>query len=88
MVSQQVIRVPLTDLGVVRVMCKKCKVTTETPLDGLAGTFQRGACPSCGTTFWSRQEQSGPLGDIQIAINELSALSDLLSVEFVLTPPA
>ena len=84
--SEKMLRVQLSELATVRVVCKKCnRGVIEVPLARLGMALDHGACRLCNHEFFP-DTKPNRLGDLQLAIEELNQLRDL-GVEFEIGAP-
>jgi hypothetical protein len=86
---EKMLRVPLSKLGAVRVICKACnKGVLEVPVDRLHAVLDHGDCRLCRRGVLSSSD-SDPLDALQKAIEALLQLEQggKLSVEFEIPSP-
>lgn len=86
--SEHLLKVLLSELSTVRVVCKKCGAVFEMPLDRLAAAFRKTAqcCPFCGAGFHLFNPQghaADVLGPFAQALADLQQAQNC-DVEFVL----
>jgi hypothetical protein len=82
--SEQVLRILLSEIQTVRVICQKCKTVVEVPIENMKVTFANGECHFCHASFNTMNIPNyDALGDLARAITEANRLSSV-SVEMVL----
>jgi coenzyme F420-reducing hydrogenase delta subunit len=88
MVSEQVIRVPLTELATLRVRClnPQCGGLVEATVERFAQVFAQGyRCPVCGVRFGANQADPDHLRALVKAMEELKRDSERVEIEFVVS---
>jgi hypothetical protein len=82
--TEEILRILLSDLATVRITCAKCKVVSEMQTSKLFDAFSREKkCPHCSQPFDARVIRS--LNDLSRAIEELADARtfDQIAVEFI-----
>jgi hypothetical protein len=84
--SRNVLRIDLTELTTVRVICKKCnRGVIEVPVNRLETAFDHGECRFCNHQHLPRGHE--PLNDLRVALMDLIAKAEDLGIEFEARPP-
>lgn len=95
--SEHLLRILLTDLAVVRIVCEHCQAVAEVPIKALdrrslPRPVQPTLCPGCGGTFrknggGSHAPPEDAFDKLAVAWEALNAITGL-QIEFVVDPPA
>ena len=89
MVAESILRIPLEDLKTIRIMCKKCGMTTEGPFNSTQNRIAiTGQCGGCQHRFYdAKTGGANYLFDLMSNAEQLLQLASVLSVEFVIPDP-
>jgi hypothetical protein len=81
--SEKLLKLLLSDLNTIRIVCRKCGAAVEVPIDrlGNAGDVFCPGCPSNGKTVL-RSASGDDLGNLAAAIIRLKQVKDV-EIEFV-----
>jgi hypothetical protein len=80
--SEKILKVLLSDLHTVRVLCKQCRAIVELSLEDLAKKYQSGYCPICKACLVAPSDNT--IVDLSNAIRGLQELHQHLNIEFLL----
>lgn len=89
MVAEKIYRLPLADIGRIRITCLKCKLSSEAASPGdLAAGIDRGTCPHCKSLLYETQGgRNDPMASLDEALSRLAELPQTVSIEFVIPDP-
>ncbi len=84
--GENLLRIALDELGIIRIRCQKCGIVVELPIDKI-GSLDNEFCPGkCGTP-WGRGVHTGSIGSLGIfanAVQNLRQMTDVFAIEFPL----
>ena len=83
--SEEILRVMLSELGTVRVVCKSCQAVTEIAADRLPAIFDAKRCPCCHTDF-DISNRNG-FKELAAALALLASMESRVGIEFVIPQP-
>lgn len=80
--SERLLRVLLSEIKTLRIVCQKCKTVVEVPVEKLDTKFTNGACRFCGETFRSEAiPDSDLLGKLGNTLTLLRSIENHVQIE-------
>ena len=80
---EEILKINLTELMVVRVTCNACHATTEISVDDLGARYATAQCPHCMTALLPGEARQNPFDALRLNLKRLRE-SDRFKMEFVI----